>query len=98
MYVSKEFKGFEVTFPRAAAHILQKSAQEYPVVTVVGPRQAGKTTLSRSLFPDKPYVNLEDPDVLAFATHDPRGFLDQFPQGGIFDEIQNVENWAVLIL
>lgn len=78
-----------VTFSRTAADILQKSAHDYPVVTLVGPRQAGKTTLSRSIFPDKPYANLEDPDILAFATHDPRGFLDQFPQGGILDEIQN---------
>lgn len=78
-----------MNFSRTAAQILEKSAREYPVVTLVGPRQAGKTTLSRSLFPHMPYVNLEDPDVLTFATHDPRGFLDQFPQGAIIDEIQN---------
>ncbi len=80
---------YKVTFTRTAADILQKSANEYPVVTLVGPRQAGKTTLCRNIFPQKPYVNLEDPDVLAFATNDPRGFLDKFPQGGILDEIQN---------
>lgn len=77
------------TFPRQMASILKKSAQDYPVVTIVGPRQVGKTTLSRSTFPDKPYANLEDPDVLAFAIHDPRGFMDQYPQGAIIDEIQN---------
>lgn len=76
-------------FIRTAADIIQKSAQDYPVVTIVGPRQAGKTTLSRSLFRHLPYANLEDPDVLAFALHDPRGFLDQFPEGAVLDEIQN---------
>lgn len=78
-----------MTFSRAAAPILVRSATQYPVVTLVGPRQSGKTTLSRAIFPQKPYANLEDPDVLAFATHDPRRFLDQFPNGGILDEIQN---------
>ncbi|MFI4918394.1 MAG: ATP-binding protein, partial [Legionellales bacterium] len=81
--------GVNVIFPRLAADILQRSAEQYPVVTLVGPRQAGKTTLTRSVFPNMPYVNLEDPDVLAYATYDPRGFLSQFPQGGIIDEIQN---------
>ena len=76
-------------FSRTAANVLQKSAKEYPVVTIVGPRQVGKTTLSRAIFPHLPYANLEDPDVLAFANYDPRGFLDQFPEGGILDEIQN---------
>jgi predicted AAA+ superfamily ATPase len=76
-------------FSRTAADVLQKSAKEYPVVTIVGPRQVGKTTLSRAIFPHLPYANLEDPDVLAFANYDPRGFLDQFPEGGILDEIQN---------
>jgi len=76
-------------FSRAATSTLIQSAQEYPVVTLVGPRQAGKTTLARSVFSDKPYANLEDPDILAFATHDPRSFMDQFPRGAIIDEIQN---------
>lgn len=79
-----------MTFHRNVADFLQKSASEYPVVTVTGPRQAGKTTLAKEIFPSMPYTNLEDPDVLNFATHDPRGFLDQFPQGGIIDEIQNL--------
>ena len=78
-----------MTFPRIAADILKKSAGEYPVATVVGPRQVGKTTLVRSVFPDMPYTNLEDPDVLAFAINDARGFIDQFPEGAIIDEIQN---------
>jgi len=78
-----------MTLSRAASGILIQSAKEYPLVTLVGPRQAGKTTLARHVFADKAYVNLEDPDMLAFATHDPRGFMDQFPDGAIIDEIQN---------
>lgn len=69
---------------------LKKLATHYPVVTLVGPRQVGKTTLARDVFADKPYVNLEDPDILAFAMNDSRGFIDQFPNGAILDEIQNV--------
>lgn len=78
-----------MSFQRNASPTLQQLAADYPVVTIVGPRQAGKTTLTRSLFPHLPYVNLEDPDVLEFATNDPRGFINQFHSGGIIDEIQN---------
>lgn len=62
----------------------------YPVVTVLGPRQSGKTTLCRMVFPDKPYVNLEQPDVREFAQQDPKAFLAQFANGAVLDEIQNV--------
>ncbi len=63
---------------------------EYPVVTVLGPRQSGKTTLVRNAFPDKPYFSLEDPDVRMAAEADPRGFLDGARAGAILDEIQRV--------
>lgn len=63
-------------------------AKAMPVVTVTGPRQSGKTTLCRALFPDKPYVNLEALDERAFALDDPRGFLARFPDGAVLDEIQ----------
>jgi hypothetical protein len=62
---------------------------QYPVVTVVGPRQAGKTTLAQALG-RKPYANLEDPETRRFATDDAKGFLAQFPDGAILDEIQRV--------
>jgi uncharacterized protein len=63
-------------------------ARKYPVVTVTGPRQSGKTTLCRKVFPHKAYVNLEAPDDRQFAVDDPRGFLNALPEGAILDEIQ----------
>jgi uncharacterized protein len=67
---------------------LLAAAAEYPVVTILGPRQSGKTTLSRMSFPRKDYRSLEDPDVRTAATADPRGFLESLPGGAILDEIQ----------
>jgi len=73
---------------RTITPVLKKLAGQYPVVTITGPRQSGKTTLCRATFPDKPYVNLENPDTRSFASTDPRGFLSSYPEGAIFDEIQ----------
>ena len=75
---------------RQALGVLLQRAMLYPVVTVLGPRQSGKTTLCQMAFPDKPYVNLEQPDVREFAQQDPKAFLAQFPDGAVLDEIQNV--------
>lgn len=74
--------------PRTLSSILDKLAAQYPAVTVTGPRQSGKTTLCRTCFPDKPYLNLESPDVREYANTDPRGFLGGYPDGAILDEIQ----------
>jgi len=68
--------------------ILLRWAGVYPVVTLTGPRQSGKTTLCRGAFPDKPYVSLEPLDTRSFALEDPRGFLDQYPHGAVLDEVQ----------
>ena len=59
-------------------------------MTLTGPRQSGKSTLCRMVFPKHAYANLEAPDVRAFAASDPRGFLSQFDRGAIIDEIQRV--------
>ena len=64
--------------------------EQYPFVTVTGPRQSGKTTLCRSAFPDLAYANLEAIDQREFAESDPRGFLAQLGEGAIIDEIQRV--------
>ncbi|MGW8157705.1 MAG: ATP-binding protein [Desulfoprunum sp.] len=74
--------------PRKLSAKLLELARYYPVVAVTGPRQAGKTTLCRATFPDKPYVSLESLDLREFAAHDPRGFLYEYRQGAILDEIQ----------
>lgn len=64
--------------------------KEYPIVTLLGPRQAGKTTLARQTLPDYAYVNLEQPETREFAQQDPKAFLAQFSGQVIFDEIQRV--------
>jgi hypothetical protein len=73
---------------RNAADLLKKLAAGFPVVSITGPRQSGKTTLAQHCFAEKPYVTLEDPDTRDFALHDPRSFLAQFPDGAILDEVQ----------
>ncbi len=72
-----------------APELIQASTRA-PAITITGPRQSGKTTLCRALFPDHPYRTLEAPDERAFAESDPRGFLAQLPDGAVIDEIQHV--------
>ncbi len=76
--------------PRLAASAARERLAGFPILTITGPRQSGKTTLSRLLAPDVPYFSLEDPDTRAFATEDPRAFLRQASDGAIFDEVQRV--------
>ncbi len=73
---------------RLATARLIKLARTFRSVAVIGPRQSGKTTLCRFVFPQKPYVSLENPDILEFAKTDPRGFLSQYKSGAILDEVQ----------
>jgi uncharacterized protein len=73
---------------RDLASTLLRAAGQFPAVTLTGPRQSGKSTLCRWLFPGKPYANLEAPDIRSFAADDPRAFLAQFPDGAILDEVQ----------
>ncbi len=63
-------------------------SKEYPVILVQGPRQSGKTTLVKTLFPEKKYITLEDIDTRSRAIEDPRGFLSNIPDGAILDEVQ----------
>jgi predicted AAA+ superfamily ATPase len=65
-------------------------ATQYPVITIIGPRQAGKTTLSRLIFPDYHYCNLELPELRQLAETDPKAFFYSYPPPIILDEIQRV--------
>lgn len=73
--------------PRSLTRPAINAFEQYPVVTLVGPRQSGKTTLARNAF-DLPYINLEAPDERDFVLSDPRGFLASHPDGAIIGEIQ----------
>jgi uncharacterized protein len=69
---------------------LRDMAKKFPVVTVTGPRQSGKTTLCRAVFPRLPYVSLEELDTQAYAREDPRGFLSDHRDGAVLDEVHRV--------
>ncbi len=83
-------QGKDLMIKRVAEAELRRFAKEFKVVVVNGPRQSGKTTVVQKTFPRKPYVLMEDPDVRAFASEDPRRFLGQYEKGAIFDEVQRV--------
>lgn len=69
---------------------LKVAASYYPILSVGGPRQAGKSTILRQVFPDYEYINLEDPDKYAMVTSDIRGFFERYKEGVIIDEAQKV--------
>lgn len=75
---------------RAAETKAIQLASKFKALAITGPRQSGKTTLAKLMFKGKPYVSLENPDTRSFAEHDPRRFLNQFPDGAILDEVQRV--------
>lgn len=75
---------------RAIAQAAKDLWHKYPVLTITGPRQSGKTTLARELFPSAEYVNLEIPDVRDQAMRDARSFIERHPAPVVFDEIQRV--------
>ena len=65
-------------------------SEKFPVITVTGPRQSGKTTFLINLFGDLFYASLENPETRMFAIQDPKNFLQQYSNGGIIDEAQLV--------
>ncbi len=73
---------------RFAEKTARSLLQGFPIVTLTGPRQSGKTTLAKAIFKDRPYASLEEPDLRQAAQDDPRSFLARYPDGAIFDEVQ----------
>lgn len=76
--------------PRHLSKHILKYSKQYPIVALVGPRQSGKTTLAKALFPDHTYLSLENLDLRLQATNDPRGFLKNYGHRLILDEVQRV--------
>lgn len=74
--------------PRILSEKLLAMTTKFPIVSLTGPRQSGKTTLLRHLLPDYQYVSLENPVTRQFATEDPNGFLQTYSEQVIFDEVQ----------
>ena len=75
--------------PRAISGKIEQLSKKFPVITITGPRQSGKTTLIRNLFPDKKYVSMEIPETRLQALSDPNQFLANFPEGAVIDEVQH---------
>lgn len=69
---------------------IEQLRDKFPVITLTGARQTGKTTLLKKIYKDLPYVNLEDVDNRMLAMEDPRGFLSNYPNGAVIDEVQQV--------
>ncbi len=76
--------------PREVGPSVLERSRKYPVISITGPRQSGKTTLARMLFPDYAYISLERPDNRELAEEDPNRFLRAFTDGVILDEVQRV--------
>jgi predicted AAA+ superfamily ATPase len=75
---------------REITKAIKELSSKYPILAVTGPRQSGKTTLLKSIFPEYKYVSLENPDIRLFAETDMNGFLQQYDNHVIFDEAQRV--------
>lgn len=75
---------------RDLSYKIKQLSEKFPIITVTGPRQSGKSTLLKNLFPDYRYVSLENPDMRSFATEDPNGFIKTFDNHVIIDEAERV--------
>jgi predicted AAA+ superfamily ATPase len=73
---------------RIAEKTIKNLLRGFPIVTLTGPRQSGKTTLARAVFKNRPYASLEELDLRQAASDDPRSFLARFPDGAVLDEVQ----------
>ncbi|MDE6416677.1 MAG: ATP-binding protein [Duncaniella sp.] len=80
----------EIYIHRTMSEAIEEASRYFPVVTLTGPRQSGKSTLFRHLFPSLPYESMEYPDTRLAAVSDPKGFLSSFKSGVIIDEVQHV--------
>ncbi len=83
-----------VTMPEGYIHrtmseAITEASRYFPVITLTGPRQSGKSTLLRHIFPTVPYISMENPDMRDSALNDPKGLLMSFPEGVIIDEVQH---------
>ncbi len=76
-------------YSRDIKDLVKRYAEIFPVLCITGPRQSGKTTIARKIFPHLPYLSLENLDTRELALNDPRKFLSQYPNGAIFDEVQH---------
>ncbi|MEM6263953.1 MAG: ATP-binding protein [Bacteroidota bacterium] len=76
--------------PRAIKGTIQESLKSYPIITLSGPRQSGKTTLLKQMFPQFAYFSMEPPDVRRGVMEDPRGFFEQHGHRLLIDEVQRV--------
>ena len=77
---------------RTIENQILKLLQKFPVITLTGVRQCGKSTLLKALLKNYTYVSLEDPDTRDFAEFAPRDFLEKYDKHCIFDEVQRVPN------
>jgi predicted AAA+ superfamily ATPase len=75
---------------RRITALIESQKHKFPILALTGPRQSGKTTLLKEIFEDYEYVSLENPNNRLFASQDPVGFLNQYHQKVILDEVQRV--------
>ena len=75
---------------RTAKEALLRLASQFPVIGVTGPRQSGKSTLTKAVFPDKRYITFDDRTMRELALSNPSDFIAAFPDGAIIDEAQKV--------
>ena len=89
--------GIQTLLPRGIQHAMRDAMKDTPVVCLLGPRQCGKSTLARSFDPGRLYLSLDDVDLLAAATRDPKGFIGQLPDTVTLDEIQRAPDLLLTI-